>query len=446
MNQSTGIIVAGLQSSSGKTALTCMLLAALVERGCLVQPFKVGPDFIDPGYHTHYAAQVSRNLDSWMMGVDGVRAEILAHGAGRVSVVEGVMGLFDGNEVSSDAGSAMELARLMDWPVLLIVPSAKVGRSLAATLRGFLSEAGVGRIAGVILNQVSGASHADYLREAIAPLGIPVLGALPKCELLAWPERHLGLQASQEGALPTRVELGRLAEQYIDIPALLTLLRPAPAAAALSAPPPARRRIAVARDEAFHFYYQANLDYLQSQGAELVNFSPLHDRALPAEIDGCFIGGGFPEVYADALAQNQALRTELLGALRAGLPCYAECGGLMLLAEELLTSDGRRYPMVGAVPGKIEMTAGLQNFGYCTCSEQTFGGRLQGAPDFRGHEFHYSRWLAEPSEANLWQVRRKRSGQGRREGFALAQLRASYVHLHFPTSPAAISNLLDRVP
>ena len=365
---SSGLIVAGMQSSGGKTAVTCMLLAALAERGLAVQPFKVGPDFIDPGYHSRFAGTASRNLDAWMMGSEGIAREAAAHGAGKISIVEGVMGLFDGSDVRSDEGSTMELARLLGWPVVLVVPSAKAGRSLAAALRGFIEEAGNGRIAGVILNQVRGSSHADYLREAIAPLKIPVLGVVPVCEELAWPERHLGLQASQERAFPARKELAQLAEKHLDLPRILAMLSPAPAQTDIGPTNAKHLRIGVARDEAFHFYYESNLDYLRRCGAELVEFSPIHDSALPNGIDGVVFGGGFPEVYADALSQNESMRSEIRCAIDAGLPCYAECGGLMLLAEEFIALDGTRYPMAGAVPGAVEMTARLNHFGYCMCS------------------------------------------------------------------------------
>jgi cobyrinic acid a,c-diamide synthase len=438
---SSGLIFAGMQSSGGKTAVTCMLLAALAERGLALQPFKVGPDFIDPGYHGRFAGTASRNLDAWMMGIDGIAREAAAHGAGKISIVEGVMGLFDGSDVRSDEGSTMEVARLLDWSVMLVVPSAKAGRSVAAALRGFVEEAGHGRIAGVILNEVSGNSHADYLREAIAPLKIPVLGVVPFCEELAWPERHLGLQASQERrAFPTRKELAQLAEKHLDLPRILAILSPAPAQLNTALNDVKRLRIGVARDEAFHFYYESNLDYLRRCGAELVEFSPIHDSALPNGIDGVVFGGGFPEVYAGALSQNESLRSEIRSAIAAGLPCYAECGGLMLLAEELIARDGRRYPMAGAVPGAVEMTGRLQHFGYCLCSG------LAGADsaEFRGHEFHYSRWQAESETANLWTVRRKRLGSERREGFARHNLHASYVHLYFSMSEPALRPLLRK--
>jgi cobyrinic acid a,c-diamide synthase len=438
---SSGLIIAGMQSSGGKTAVTCMVLAALAQRRLAVQPFKIGPDFIDPGYHARFAGSTSRNLDPWLMGTDGIVREAVAHGAGRISIVEGVMGLFDGSNVHSDEGSTMEVARLLDWPVVLVIPSAKVGRSVAAALGGFVKVAGAGQIVGVILNEVSGDSHAGYLREAIAPLKIPVLGAVPFCEELAWPERHLGLQASQERTFPAREELAGLAEKHLDLPRILTMLSPAPPQSNVKGINARRFRIGLARDEAFHFYYESNLDYLRNSGAELVEFSPIHDSALPGEIDGIVFGGGFPEVFADALSQNRSLHSEIRSAIDSDLPCYAECGGLMLLAETLIGRDGTRYPMAGVIPGAVEMTTRLNHFGYCVCS----GLRGMESAEFRGHEFHYSRWRAEAEEANLWKVRRKRHGSERREGFARHKLHASYVHLYFSMSEAVIRPLLKGV-
>jgi len=333
----------------------------------------------------------------------------------------------------------MELARHLDWPVLLIIPSAKSGRSLAAALRGFIAEAGPGRIAGVILNEVSGSSHADYLREAIAPLKLPVLGAVPFCEELAWPERHLGLQASQERELPTRREVAQLAARHLDLPRILGMLCCAPAKSDESLPDGKQLRIGIAKDEAFHFYYESNLDYLRRRRAELVEFSPIHDAALPNGIDGLIFGGGFPEVFANALSQNQSMRSAIRSAIDGGLPCYAECGGLMLLAEELIALDGKRYPMAGAITGAVEMTTRLNHFGYCVCS----GLASTDGAEFRGHEFHHSRWLAESEHANLWTTRLKRLGSARREGFARDHLHASYVHLHFPASEAVLAPLLS---
>jgi len=465
-----------------------MLLATLRARGVPVQPFKVGPDFIDPGYHTRIAGVSSRNLDTWLMGDDGIVDEVVATGRDRVSIVEGVMGLFDGSDAKSDEGSTMALARLLCRPVVLVVTAKKSGRSLAVALRGFIQEAGYGRIAGVILNGVSGSSHTDYLREAIEPLAVPVLGALPFCPELAWPERHLGLQASQERQLPSWQVLASLAERYLDINGILEIAQRAVTAPELppwSAPRLRRRpgrdhegplagdltdssdrapslqdaqresrvglasearstetklRIGVAMDEAFHFYYQANLDYLTSIGAELINFSPLHDSALPADLDAIFIGGGFPEIFASQLAENSSMRAELRSAIEQGLNCYAECGGLMLLANELITLNQKAYPMAGVIPGAVQMTKTLKHFGYCICSES------KASPDrsFHGHEFHHSLWSGEPEHANLWSVRRKRGDTFRREGLSMSNLHASYVHLHFRTGSPILERFVKK--
>jgi cobyrinic acid a,c-diamide synthase len=352
------------------------------------------------------------------------------------------------------------LARLLGWPVVLVVTASKGGRSLAVALRGFIEEAG--QIAGFILNGVSGESHAAYLREAIGPLAIPVLGALPFCPQLVWEERHLGLQASQERDVTSPQELASLAERHLDVNALLELAcrssrdrqspwapdghrqepaRQTPNRRASREKRPAREtlRIGVARDEAFHFYYQANLDYLSHAGAELVEFSPLRDSALPTDLDAIFLGGGFPEVFAEQLSQNSSMRAEIRSAIGHGLACYAECGGLMLLAEELMTIDRKVYPMAGVIPGAVQMTESLKHFGYCFCS----AAKRTADPPFRGHEFHHSLWAGEPEYANLWTVRRKRTGRTRREGFSRENLHASYVHLHFRTSGAVLQPFLN---
>ena len=423
-----GLILAGTQSSSGKTAVASLLLAAFAEREIPTQPFKVGPDFIDPAYHATYAKSSCRNVDTWLMGMDEVREEVRRHGAGKIGLVEGVMGLFDGGLPDSADGSTMELAQLLDWPILLILPSAKAGRSLAATLRGFLEQAGPGRIAGVILNQVSGDSHRSYLSEALAPLKIPILGALPQLEALHWPERHLGLQAAQENNLPSRKEMAVLAETHLDINAILAGLQNAPLASTpLTQPPVPRQRVAVARDEAFHFYYVSNLDYLRENGIEAVEFSPLRDDKLPADISGLIFGGGFPEIFSAALSENSAMRREVKSAIENGLPCYAECGGLMYLAQELVDLAGNRLAMAGLVPGAVTMTRSLQNFGYCVA--ETIGSH-----SYHGHEFHYSRWDREQECANRWRVRRRRGGSSRMEGYQAHLLHASYVHLFWKKS------------
>ncbi len=436
LKKAPGLILAGTQSSGGKTALTCLLLAALQRRGVPLQSFKTGPDFIDVSYHHTFAGVPSRNLDTWLLGNDGVKTEAAHHGAGKISVVEGVMGLFDGAFPTSETGSTMELARILNWPIVLIVPCAKAGRSIIATLRGFIAEAGPGRIAGVILNQVSGPSHANHLKEAIESLNLPLFGVIPNHPLLDWPERHLGLQAAQERVLPSVDALAQLAEEVLAIDNLLALVEPAPPRVQITTGKNWQKRVALARDEAFHFYYASNLDYLRANGIECVEVSPLHDKTLPAGLDGIILGGGFPEVFAEPLAANQTFRRELQSALRAGLPCYAECGGLMYLTEKIRDLKGREFPMLGLLPGTTVMQSALQHFGYCTA-------RFEGQSEaYCGHEFHHSRWDAEGTAANLWTVEKRAKGARRREGFKGQNLHASYVHLIWSQSHQLVERTL----
>lgn len=438
-----GFVLGGLHGSSGKTVVTCLLAAGLQSRGSAIQTFKAGPDFLDTGYHSRFCKRPARNLDAWMMGRERVLEDAFSHTRAATGILEGVMGLFDGASPTTEAGSTMELARWLGWPVVLCLPAAKAGRSLAAILRGFIAEAAPSTIAGVVLNGISGDSHADYLREAIRPLGIPVLGAIPKNDLLSWPERHLGLQAAQEGDLPSQEEMSDIAARVLDLDAFARLAQICPethAAKPSGAADPSvtsveRKRIAIAMDDAFHFYYAANIDWLRAQGAELLPFSPIASRSLPPNADALVIGGGFPEVYAQRLADNTSLRSEIRSAIASGLPCYAECGGLMLLAENLRDSDGQSFPMCGVIPGEVAMTRTLQNFGYCTARHS------DGSSHF-GHEFHYSQWLNEGTRANAWHVTRNRSHKSRIEGFQSPTLHASYVHPYFPNSAAFLRSKL----
>lgn len=398
-----------------------MLLAAFAKQGRQVQPFKAGPDFIDPAFHSLFCDRPSRNLDFWLMGGESaVRREALRYTQDCPGVLEGAMGIFDGWTPLSDSESTMHLARLLDWPIVLVMPCAKAGRSLAAALRGFIEEAGEGRIAGVILNQVSGDSHRDYLEQAIKPLGIPVLGALPQDSLIEWPERHLGLQAAQEGDFPLANDLAKFALEHLDVESLWLLAQGKrvyalknefEAEQEVAASSKGRLRVAVARDEAFHFYYPSNLDAF-----EVLPFSPLHDKNLPENIDAVVFGGGFPEIYAEELSVNRELMGEVMAAAEDGLPMLAECGGLMYLSQGL-SMDDKKFPMCGLLPGGVEMTDRLQNFGYC----KTDSG-------VKGHEFHYSRWRGEGQHANFWQVAKRRSGSSRQEGFVIHNIQATYVH------------------
>ena len=437
----SGIVLAGLQSSSGKTALTCLLLAGLQKRGVPVQPFKAGPDYLDPAYHQHFASCPSINLDSWMMGRLEVVRLVQKYGTGKLSLLEGVMGLFDGASPVSDEGSTLELSCWLNWPIVLVVPAAKAGRSVRAAIRGFQLEAGADRIRGLILNQVSGESHADYLKQALADLKIPILGALPRLPELQWLERHLGLQAVSETSLPDRASLGRLAEQYLNLDQFLSLA-PQPEQCSVSETIETHVRpscrIGVAQDSAFHFHYYENLEWLRHQGAELVQFSPLEDSTLPPALDGILLSGGFPECFAEKLSANQSMLKELKEFIEVGGSCYAECGGLMLLADSLRLLNGDEYPMAGVIPGTVSMTSKLQHFGY---SEATPTNHPE---SWRGHEFHHSKWEQETSRANAWTVTKRNRIGSRLEGYRYRNLHASYIHLYFPKAAPLLSELFFK--
>ena len=444
-NKHKGLIVAGMHSSGGKTAVTCLLLSALRKRNFSVQPFKIGPDYIDPGFHFHFSAKASVNLDPWIMGREHVVQAAAQFTENAFGIAEGVMGLFDGSDPENDSGSTMEVARWLGWPILLVVPCRNAGRSITAAIQGFVSESGgSNHFAGIILNQVNSESHADYLRKACSVLDIPVLGALPEIPELDWPERHLGLQPGVEQKLADAKKLAEIAEKHFDLD-LLVKNFPVLSASAIAKKntntisAKFSKRIAVAQDEAFHFYYAANLEWLRQQGAEIVSFSPLHDSQVPENVDGLILGGGFPEVFAEEISANKSMLNSLKKTVESGIPTYAECGGLMILAESLKLQSGQSLAMAGVVPGMIEMTKRLQHFGYCKIGLPESGEVL-------GHEFHYSRWSAETKEANLWEVTRHSTGISRREGYCTANLHASYVHLYFPQAASLIREVLQLFP
>ncbi len=436
-----GLIVAGMHSSGGKTAVTSLLLAALRKRNFIVQPFKVGPDYIDPGFHFQYSAKHSINLDPWIMGREHILQAAKKFTENSFGIVEGVMGLFDGSDPTNDSGSTMEVSRWLSWPILLVVPCQNSGRSISAAIQGFVAEAGgPEHFAGIILNQVNSESHADYLSKACASLQIPIFGALPEIRELRWPERHLGLQPGVEQKLPEADHLAELAEKYFDLKLLIkkfpVLSASAPQVKKLhNAPPKFSKRIAVAQDEAFHFYYVANLEWIREQGAEVITFSPLHDSQVPKNVDALILGGGFPEVFAEKISANKSMLSSIKKTVESGIPTYVECGGLMVLAEVLKLKSGQSLAMAGVVPGMVEMTKQLQNFGYCKIDSLKSG-------EIRGHEFHYSRWSEETKQANLWEVTRHSTGISRREGYRTYNLHASYVHLYFPQAATFIREIL----
>ena len=425
------IVVAGVSSGVGKTTVATGLLAALAARGRAVAAAKVGPDFIDPGYHALATGRPPRNLDPWLCGADAVPGLAVRAGAGSdLLVVEGVMGLFDGADDGMPSSTA-DVAALLDAPVVLVVDAAAMGTSVAAVVRGFRDHDPRLRLAGVVVNRVGSGRHERLLRDALEPLGVPVLGCLRRDDALVWRHRHLGLVPVAEQPAAVRAALDRLAgavSAAFDLDAVEAVARAAPARAAppVALPGPVGSfRVAVAGGTAFTFCYRDNLEALEAAGAEIVPFDPLHDPALPEAIDGLFVGGGFPEVHGEALAANAPLLADTAARVAGGLPTWAECGGLLWLADEL---DGRR--MVGALP----ITAHLGKrpvLGYRraeTCAPSPIG---PAGTTFRGHEFHYST-CTPPGDALSLTSRFGASA----DGFATTTLIATYLHHHAGGDPA----------
>ena len=439
-------LVGGTASSVGKTTVTLALLAALRERGLRVQPFKAGPDFIDPGHHEAVSGVPSRTLDGWMIPPEENRRVFWRAAGGRdVAIVEGMMGLFDGVEGASEEGSSAALAKALGLPVVLVIDAGGAVRSAAATLRGFRDFDPALRLAGVIFNRVGGPGHLADLTAAAAPLGVPVLGGLPWEATVALPERHLGLVTAAEASLgPEAIRrLAALARDRLDLQRLLAETEvPEPRAVAPdSRTVQPRLRVAVARDAAFAFYYRENLTRLAAAGAELVDWSPLADGALPPGTRAVYLGGGYPEVHAARLAANAAARMAVRTFAEAGGVVYAECGGLMYLARTLRTLDGVAHPMCGVLPLAVRMRPTLAALGYVEVTLTLGEGPALVA---RGHLFHHSELEAEapPELATAYEVREARSLSRWREGYRVGQTLASYVHLHFASCPELPVRLL----
>ncbi len=406
-------------------------MAALRRTGTDVAAAKVGPDFIDPSYHALATGRPGRNLDAWMCGVDAIRPLAAKAAAGAdILIVEGVMGLFDGAADDGHTASTAHIAKLLDAPVLLVVDAGAMSGSVAAVAHGFSTLDADVRVAGVVLNRVGSDGHEALLREAVEPLGIPVVGALRRDDAFAWRDRHLGLVPVVERRAEVERSLERLADaiaRQCDLAAIAALAATAPPFEADAVPLPRHQadvRIAVASGRAFSFAYRDNLEALGAAGAELVPFDPACDERLPPAAQGLVAGGGFPEVYADELAANRPLLADVKRHLDDGLPTWAECGGLLWLARSL--DD---HEMAGVVDAKATMTDRL-TLGYRTATALTGTPIVPAGTDVRGHEFHYSA-MEPPGEAFAL---RSRFARGR-AGFASPTLVASYLHVHLGSRP-----------
>jgi cobyrinic acid a,c-diamide synthase len=449
MIQAPRLVIAGTHSGVGKTTVATALMASLTRRGLRVQPFKIGPDFIDPGFHTRACGRASCNLDGWMLPRE-TNFDIFAQASADadIALIEGVMGLFDGRDASGETGSTAEMAKWLKAPVLLVVDVSAMARSAAALVRGFEEFDPALDIAGVLFNRVGGKAHGDLLSEAVtAYCRTKPIGYLARNQDIQLPERHLGLVTASEVLTNDRlIEMSTWIESGIDIDSLLARAREhSPSLHLIRRPPQPGRpgiRIGVARDSAFCFYYQDNLDLLVESGAELVEFSPLSDAALPDGIDGLYLGGGYPEVHAAKLSGNRSMQDAIRRFATSRAPIYAECGGFMYLTEAIVDAEGREYPMVGIFPTRARMQKRLAALAYVEIEALEDTLWLQRGERIRGHEFRYSE--IQPMPADIGRCFRLNATHGTRtEGYHHGSVLAGYAHLHFRSLPAFAMRFVD---
>jgi cobyrinic acid a,c-diamide synthase len=451
------VVIAAPGSGHGKTSVATGLLSALRRNGLTVSPHKVGPDYIDPGYHALAAGRPGRNLDPWLVGEDQI-VPMFLHGVqtpttADIAIVEGVMGLFDGasgpgSPTAGDFASTAHVARLLDAPIVLVIDASGVGASVAASVHGFASFDPGTRIGGLIFNRVGSPYHAELLRDAVEHMGIPVLGAIHRLDQLTVPSRHLGLipaaERSREAADAVDA-LGSVVTDGVDLQAVLRLAKsagPLTEAAAANSPTPSttpRARIALAGGAAFTFGYAEHPELLAAAGADVVTFDPLRDEKLPDDVDGLVIGGGFPESHAPDLSANTALRKEVAALARAGAPIVAECAGLLYLSRSL-----DNHQMCGVLDIDTAMTDRL-TLGYRDAVAATDSPIAGTAMRVHGHEFHRTAVRERPGagragEANAWRWTAR--GDAVTEGFVRDRVHASYLHTHWRGVPSAAERLV----
>jgi len=441
-----GLVIAATKSGSGKTTITLGLLAAFVQRGLKVAPFKVGPDFIDPGHHAAITGTDSHNLDGWMLSKNYNLNSFSRHTNGfDIALVEGVMGLFDGYDGKSEAGSTAQMAKWLGLPVLLVVDAKSMARSAAALVQGFERFDKEIDFAGVVFNNIGSRRHMDYLMEALeGNTALPCLGGIIRDEAIRMPERHLGLVTKEDHRIDeaSMGRLARLVEDHMDVDRLLKNLPLAKTSTfpdqTLLSKEKRNVRIGVARDRAFCFYYPDNLELLESCGARLVNFSPIKDRHLPENLDGIYFGGGYPELAARELSSNIPLRREIREMSHLGMPILGECGGFMYLCNEMKDPEGNTFPMVGCFPFRTEMQTRLRSLGYREITTTLASPMGTVGLVARGHEFHYS-GIADETEHTgmnrIFAVTERAGLPKEKTGFLKKSTLGSYIHLHFGSCP-----------
>jgi cobyrinic acid a,c-diamide synthase len=443
------LVIAGTGSGVGKTTVTIGLMSALRKKGYIVQGFKCGPDYIDPTYHTAVTGRISRNIDSWMLNHEMVK-EIVNRGSedADISIIEGVMGLFDGKNPNNNEGTTAEISIITKSPVVLVVNCESMARSAAAIVKGFQVFLKETNIVAIIANNIGSVGHFNIVKTAIEmECSIPVVGYLMKEQDITIPERHLGLIPSVErGELnPFFNQLGNLVLETVDLDTLYELAK-APTLKIKRSQFGKRAmkdvRIAVARDAAFNFYYQENLEMLEAYGAKLVEFSPLEGEILPDQVNGLYIGGGFPEEFAAELSQQTEVKRSIKAAIEKGLPTLAECGGFMFLTEVIETTNEKQHEMVGIIPGKVKMQTQLAALGYREVIGEEGNFLFDGNLKAKGHEFHYSTFHPKTEIQHAYKI----TGMHglRQEGYMKGNLIAGYTHFHFGSCPEMVENWIKQ--
>lgn len=460
MKKCPRMVIAAPQSGSGKTTVTLAVMKLLTEKGYQVQGFKVGPDYIDTSYYKSITFRPGRNLDAWMTSPSLVK-EFFQWGAtgADISIIEGVMGLFDGFSGDDDRGSTAHVARVLKAPLVLVVDAKSQARSVAALLYGFYHFDRELDIKGVIFNRVGSESHFAYLKEAVISSGLPVeiIGYFPRDERIEIPERHLGLTPYEEQLEAGETEnyfkvLSELSQSYIDEKKLSSIAGAAPEMAeqpneffkVFFKPKKDRIPVAIAQDKAFSFYYQENLEWLEKQGAKLIPVSPLKDKMLPPGVKSFYIGGGFPELFAKQLEENEEFKDSVRAFAARGMPVLAECGGLVYLCESVIDLHGVEYKQVGLIPARVKMTEKLKALGYREGKAKRDSFMLKKGESIKGHEFRYSE-MFPTTEQFPWAYELKGRFGVKSEGFVNNNILASYFHVHFASNPRAACRWIKAI-
>lgn len=443
------ILIAGTHSGVGKSTVSMGIMAAFRANGLIVQGFKVGPDYIDPSYHTAITGRPSRNLDSWMLTKETV-LDVFSSASvdADISIIEGVMGFYDGKDPLSIEGSTAEISLLLQCPVVLVIDASGMARSAAAVVKGYQSLDPRVQIAAVIANRVGGEGHFRLIQSAVEQsCGVAVVGYLTSRPGIHVPERHLGLIPAIERGDHTHLieQLSGMVTSSVSLDTLLSIANTAPdielpvhplMVKVAPSEPSNRVRIAIARDAAFNFYYEENLELLKRYGAELVFFRPLDGEKIPDDVDGLYIGGGFPEEFAAKLSSNVEVTQQFRSKIDGGLPTYAECGGFMYLTEALTDVQGQTHPMVGIIPAHVTMQTRLSGFGYREMTGGEGNWLLKPGQIARGHEFHYSSVEYRLPTSNAYEATGTTPVPLNGEGYLKDNVIAGYTHLHFSSNHA----------